>query len=70
MDITRLSDPLGASITGVDLSQDISGAEGAAIRQALLDNVVIVFPGQKLADEDQERFCRNFGELELVRTGT
>lgn len=70
MDITRLSDALGASISGIDLSKEIGAADTAAIRQALLDNVIIVFPGQTLSDEDQERFCRNFGDLELVRTGT
>ena len=68
MDITRLSDALGASITGIDLRTDISDADGASIRQALLDNVIIVFPGQDLAAADQERFCRMFGELERVRT--
>ena len=70
MDITPLSNALGASITGIDLSGEISGAEVAAIKQALLDNVIMVFPGQTLADDDQERFCRYFGDLEMVRTGT
>ena len=68
MDITPLSDALGASITGIDLSTEITEDAAASIRQALLDNVILVFPGQDLSAPDQERFCRLFGELERVRT--
>lgn len=70
MDITPLSSALGASITGVDLRQALDAATVDQIRKSLVDNVIIVFPGQDITDDDQERFCRNFGELELVRTGT
>ncbi|NKB20901.1 MAG: TauD/TfdA family dioxygenase [Alphaproteobacteria bacterium] len=68
--VTPLSDALGAAITGVDLSQDVDAETVAAIKQAWLDNVIIVFPGQDIIDDEQEKFCRNFGELELVRTTT
>jgi taurine dioxygenase len=68
--VTPLSDALGAAITGVDLSQDIDAETVAAIKQAWLDNIIIVFPGQNITDDEQENFCRNFGDLELVRTAT
>jgi taurine dioxygenase len=68
MKITRLSEPLGVSITGIDLTDDISDSDRMSIQHALLDNVIIVFPDQKLSADDQERFCRMFGELERVRT--
>lgn len=66
--IDRLSDALGARITGVDLSRALDSDTVGAIRQALLDNVIIVFPGQDLTEGDQERFCGYFGELEMVRS--
>jgi taurine dioxygenase len=68
--VTPLSDALGAAITGVDLSQDVDAETVAAIKQAWLDNIIIVFPGQNITDDEQEKFCRNFGDLELVRTTT
>jgi len=68
--VTPLSDALGAAITSVDLSQDIDAETVAAIKQAWLDNIIIVFPGQNITDDEQENFCRNFGDLELVRTAT
>lgn len=66
--VEPVSDALGARITGIDLSQDLDTGTVGRIRQALLDNTIIVFPGQKLDEDDQERFCRHFGELELVRS--
>jgi taurine dioxygenase len=68
--VTPLSDALGVAIIGVDLSQDVDAETVAAIKQAWLDNIIIVFPGQDITDDEQEKFCRNFGELELVRTTT
>lgn len=69
LQITPLSDALGASVTGVDLSGELDEKTADAIHQALLDNVIIVFPGQEIGESDQERFCRVFGELQEVRTG-
>jgi taurine dioxygenase len=68
--VTPLSDAIGAAITDVDLSEEVDAETVAAIKQAWLDNIIIVFPGQDITDDEQEIFCRNFGELELVRTTT
>jgi len=68
--VEPLSEALGAAITGVDLGKALSAEDRTAIRQAWLDNVIIVFPGQKIVEDDQERFCRTFGKLELVRSAT
>ena len=65
--IKPLSDALGAAITGVDLSKTLDSDTVQTIHKAWLDNIVLVFPGQNLSEEDQERFCRHFGELEHVR---
>jgi taurine dioxygenase len=68
--VTPLSDAIGAAITDVDLSEEVDAETVAAIKQAWLDNIIIVFPGQDITDDEQEIFCQNFGELELVRTTT
>ncbi len=66
--VKRLSDALGASITGVDLSQPLDEATVADIRRVWNEHLVVVFPGQDISAEDQTRFCLAFGELELVRS--
>ncbi|MDA0652804.1 MAG: TauD/TfdA family dioxygenase [Proteobacteria bacterium] len=66
--VSPLSGALGATIGGIDLSQYLDAATVAALRRAWLENVIVVFPGQTLTETDQERFCRNFGELEIVRS--
>lgn len=67
-DVTPLSDALGAAITGIDLSRELDADTVAALRKAWLDNVILVFPGQEISNDDQIRFCRSFGELEFVRS--
>lgn len=66
--VETLSGALGAKISGIDLSRDLDAGTIASLRQAWLENVIVVFPGQTLTEADQERFCRNFGELEIVRS--
>jgi len=68
--VTPISSALGAAITDVDLSKELDKEIVSAIKQAWIDNVIIVLPGQQITDDEQERFCRYFGELELVRTTT
>ncbi len=51
----------GATVTGIDLSQPLSGDEVKAIRAAWLDHHVLSFPGQHLTDDDLERFTLSFG---------
>src|SRR4051812_42237269 len=63
---------LGAEVRCGDLRQlDDDGI--AALRQAWLDNLVIVIRGQTLSDPELMAFGRRFGELDsapLARTGT
>lgn len=63
-----LSAALGAEIGGVDLSKPLDKATFAAIHETWLDSVIILFRDQKLVEDDQERFCRRFGDLEVVRS--
>ena len=61
--ITPLDGPLGASITGVDLHQPLDGDHRDAIRAALADRLMLVFPDQGLDLDAERRFAANFGPL-------
>ena len=67
--ITPLSNALAAEIGGVDLTQPLNGETARSIRRAWLDQLVVVFRGRKLSQEDHERYCHAFGEFERVKSG-
>ncbi|MDQ1534173.1 MAG: alkyl sulfatase [Actinomycetota bacterium] len=60
--ITPLSASIGAEIRGVDLSQPLSDATVAELRDALLRYKVIFFPEQHLDASQHLALARNFGE--------
>jgi taurine dioxygenase len=62
MDIRRMAGALGAEIHGVDLSQNLGDNVIAAIRQALLDHLVIFFREQKLEPEQYLALAKRFGK--------
>ena len=68
--VTPLSEALGAEITGVDLAQEIGPDAFDVINRAWLRHKVVVFPGQDMGEDDQVRFARLFGELQVVRSAT
>ena len=51
----------GARVTEVDLTRPLDEATVAAIRAAWLDHHVLAFPGQRMSDDDLERFTTCFG---------
>ncbi len=61
---TPIAGALGAEISGVSLSDELSDSVIAKIRNALLDHLVIFFRDQKLTPEQQIAFARRFGPLE------
>ena len=63
-----LQGPLGAEITGIDLSREISPEHLEAMLRAWRDRQVLVFPGQQLSEQEQMRFAGNLGALQEVRT--
>ena len=67
--VSPLSQAIGARIEGVDLSRELDAGTFDTVKRALFDHAIIVVPGQTLDEDDQERFCRYFGELEMVRSG-
>lgn len=56
---------LGAEIRGVDLRR-LGDNAFAAVQQAWLENLVLLFRGQQLTDAELVAFSRRFGELDLA----
>jgi len=63
LDVVPLSPHIGAEIRGFDLRETPDDATVQAIYQAWLDHLVIVFPDQKLSQEDLIRATGFFGEI-------
>jgi taurine dioxygenase len=65
MTVTCASDiPLGAEISGLDLSRDEHESAAALVRDVLHHYKVVVLRMQDLTPEQQISFCRHFGPLE------
>jgi len=62
-DVVPLTKHIGAELRGIDLREKPDDETVRAIYQAWLDHLVIVFPGQKLSQEDLIRVTGYFGEL-------
>jgi taurine dioxygenase len=62
MQVHPIAGTLGAEISGVDLSRDLSGDTVAAIRRAWLEHLVIFFRDQDLPPGRFLAFARRFGE--------
>jgi taurine dioxygenase len=62
LDVAPLTQHIGAEIRGIDLHEKPDEETIAAIHQAWLDHLVIIFPGQKLSQEDLVRVTHYFGE--------
>jgi len=56
-------------VSGVDLGRALTADEVAAIEAGMDRYAVLVFPDQKITDEQQMAFSRNFGALEDARGG-
>jgi hypothetical protein len=61
----RISGALGAEISGVDLSHDLSDDVLGELRQALHENLVIFLRGQQITPAQQLAFARRWGEIHL-----
>lgn len=64
--IRKITDNIGAEVTGIDITQPISDAEFAPILEAFNEHSVLVFHGQEFTDEQQVAFSQHFGALETT----
>ena len=67
--ITQIHPVFVGEVSGVDISRPLSGDEVAAIEAGMDRYAVLVFHDQKITDEQQMAFSRNFGALEDARGG-
>jgi taurine dioxygenase len=61
MDVIKTGRALGAEMTGIDLSKEISPAQRDFIFNAYIDNLVLLFRGQHLSFDDLLRLRTLFG---------
>lgn len=64
MEITPLDAGCGAEVSDIDLSEPLDADTVAALREAWLEHIVLVFHGQALTDAQLLGFSRHFGVLE------
>jgi alpha-ketoglutarate-dependent taurine dioxygenase len=68
--LNKLTDTVGAEVTGVDPARlAADDALGAAVLDALEDNGVLVFPGLHVDPEAQVAFCRRLGNIDHSADG-
>jgi taurine dioxygenase len=65
IDIRRFDAPLGAEVTGLDLSTPLADADFRRIHEAHLDHHMLVFRDQRITPEQQIAFSRRFGPLQI-----
>jgi alpha-ketoglutarate-dependent 2,4-dichlorophenoxyacetate dioxygenase len=67
--IRQIGPGFAGEVSGVDITQPLAPQDVAAIEAGMDTYAVLVFRDQKLTDETQMVFSRNFGDLENARGG-
>ena len=67
IEIRPLHPLIAGEVSGVDITLPLARADVAAIEGGMDRYAVLVFRDQRLTDEQQLAFSRNFGELEFTR---
>src|SRR5262249_58988206 len=62
--VKDLDAPLGAEISGINLSSSITPSDLETIEDAWRERLVVVFHDQELSDPQLIAFSKNFGELD------
>jgi len=65
----RQSHAFFAEVSGIDIRTPVDRESVAAIEAGMDRYAVLVFPGQRISDEEQMAFTRNFGAIEDARGG-
>lgn len=63
MNVAEIDAPVGAVITDVDLSRELSDADIDGIYRAVTERNVVIIPGQSLTPAQQAAFSGRFGPL-------
>ena len=62
--VEPLHPALGAKVTSLDLTRDLSEETFSAVHAAWMEHLVIVLPNQAISDDQHIEFARMFGDLE------
>ena len=65
----RQSQAFFAEVSGIDIRTPLDHVSVATIEAGMDRYAVLVFPGQRISDEQQMAFTRNFGAIEDARGG-
>jgi taurine dioxygenase len=68
--IKPVTSTIGAEVSGIDLSRALDDDAVAAIRQALLDHLVLFFRDQHISDDEHLAFALRFGTLSIPPLAT
>ncbi len=63
LEIAKMTQSIGAEVSGVDLREPLAAPVFDEIRAALLAHLVLVFRGQNLSMDQHVAFARQFGEM-------
>ncbi|WP_370949424.1 TauD/TfdA dioxygenase family protein [Amycolatopsis sp. cg5] len=66
IEIAPITPIIGAEVSGVDLSKELTERQLDEVKTAFLDHQVLVFRDQDISVEDQKRLAAHFGELRPV----
>ena len=61
-----LTPVIGAEVTGLDLTRELTEEQLTELKTAFLDHHVLVFRDQDITPDDHQRLAANFGELRPV----
>jgi taurine dioxygenase len=64
LSVKKLSPAIGAVVSGVDFSKPLDEATQDAIYAALIDHLVLFFPGSSISPGTHLEFARTFGEID------
>jgi len=63
--IRKLHPYLGAEVRGVDMRRPLDASTFKAVHDAWMEHLVLVFPEQRISDEEHVAFTRHFGDPEI-----
>src|SRR3954463_9258539 len=66
LSLAPLTPLIGAEVSGLDLSKELTDDQLTELRRAFLAHHVLVFRDQELSDADHKRLASYFGELHPV----
>jgi taurine dioxygenase len=65
LQVTRVARPLGAIVSGVDISQELSAGAIEELGQLLIEHQILFFRDQPISPQAQARFAAHFGTLHV-----